>query len=814
MLQAITKRLKRGKRGISTVIVVMLSLVLVVIIVGNVVLWNFQMNQFDIDRMQETLSVMNATRMDDAPWVTAQTDFTINAGTKVSGSWTDTTALDGEYESFMEALAGVYSYNPSSYVLGGSTTYVSGSTADLTSNDGNYMNFRSYSSLEVDYAESLEVSSTTSKNYQDKVTISFTPEVTADFVIIATAEVQGSNLNYQAKAQLTVNSAVCQELAYRLKDYSDWYPFDGLKRLTLNSGSNYEIQIQFCTSNAAAYAYIRNARIVILNLQSEYAESEELSTTGSTNWQDKTTLTFTPSSSGEYLVIATANYRGSHTNRDVDIRLIQDDTTVHTDNNGRPGSGTTENYYNFGVMRQVTLDASQHEFKIQYSSSGTPGEAGIVYAHIVALDLSQFADVHYVEDETESSPFYSNYWTDKVVNTYQAESGDYLILGSISYKSGSTSRSVGLDFQTEGISRQHTLVEHRSSNDYESVFFMTKQSLSAGSKTDSIMWMGENYNPRVKNARLISCKLPTSTQTVEVELVGTASFSNWTQVEWAADLSFTTSDVATTLQLYDYNTGQYSTSGDGYIADIIGEADATKSQQITTEAANFRDGDGNWKVKVTGSKTAAVPFELKIDWAEIEATTSDVYRLDISNDFSTGLSADSRVSISSLEIVIHYNVTENAEKCFLKAYNWATASFSDADFSTTSGSQPALDERNEYAITVTGNCADYISDTGMVRIKFFDEGLPANQTVVDVDFLGVRTIAGGTQLEIKNSSPLTVHVVAVWITDATTHQRYAVNWFLNAGETANCTVGAALPQGAFVAKVVTERGNVAVFSSG
>jgi Na+-transporting NADH:ubiquinone oxidoreductase subunit NqrC len=62
MLQVITRRLKREKRGISTVIVVMLSLVLVVIIVGNVVLWSYQMNQVDLERMQETVTIANVTR--------------------------------------------------------------------------------------------------------------------------------------------------------------------------------------------------------------------------------------------------------------------------------------------------------------------------------------------------------------------------------------------------------------------------------------------------------------------------------------------------------------------------------------------------------------------------------------------------------------------------------------------------------------------------------------------------------------------------------------------------------------------------------
>ena len=64
-MQAITKRLrqfKREKRGISTVIVVMLSLVLITIIVGNVVLWSYQMNQVDLDRMHETVTLTDVSK--------------------------------------------------------------------------------------------------------------------------------------------------------------------------------------------------------------------------------------------------------------------------------------------------------------------------------------------------------------------------------------------------------------------------------------------------------------------------------------------------------------------------------------------------------------------------------------------------------------------------------------------------------------------------------------------------------------------------------------------------------------------------------
>ena len=144
MLQAITRRLKRGKRGISTVIVAMLSLVLVVIIVGNVVLWSYQMNQVDLERMQENFSLTNVTRITRSSWFTAQNEYAINTGTRLAGTYADTIVSDGFYETFREELQGGDIYNPSNYVLGGSTTYVSGDIADLNSNDNAYMNFRSY----------------------------------------------------------------------------------------------------------------------------------------------------------------------------------------------------------------------------------------------------------------------------------------------------------------------------------------------------------------------------------------------------------------------------------------------------------------------------------------------------------------------------------------------------------------------------------------------------------------------------------------------------------------------------------------------
>jgi hypothetical protein len=809
MLEAITKRLRRDKRGVSNVIVVMLSLVLVVIIVSNVVLWSYQMNQLDLERMQENAALFNVTRATRSSWFTAQNEYTVNVGSRLSGSFTDTKILDSSYETFREEKTQIF--NPSSYILDGSTRYVSGSILSLASNDGAYVNFRSYPNYEVKYQESLGTTSTTSTTYQDKVSIDFIPQVTADFIIIATAEVQGSSTNYQAKAQLALGSTTYQELKYRVKDTTDWYQFCGLERLNLVGDASYSIKIQFCTSNAAGTAYIRNARIIVMSLQSEYAESEALSTTGDTAWQDKVTLSLAPSSAGDYLVIGTANYRGSSTNSGTKIRLIQDGTTVHVDTVGRPGSDTTASYYTFGVMRRITLDAAAHNFTIQYCTSGTPAIAGINHAHVVAIKLSQFDSNYYAESEAESIPAASNVWYDKVVNTYTADAGNCLIMGSISYKSGSTSYSVGLDFQTESTSRQLPLVEHRDATTYESAFFMTNQTLSAGTKTDKIRWMGESTNARVKNARMISCKLPTLTQTVEVEFAGSSNTQSWAQLEWAVDSSFTTTSVPATFQLYNFQTSQYPTSGDGYMSDTIGLMDVTRNQTITSNPTYFRDPSGNWKMKIKGVKAIDAPFELKVDLIEFKVTTSDVYRLDISSDFSVDLSTYPLNSIHGIEVSIRYNATDDTEKWFLKAYNWTAASFSNVGFNTTAGNQSISNNWNEYAINITDEWTDYVSDNGTLLVEFLDEGVGVNQAVVEVDFVGVRAIIDGTRFDLRNSSPSTTHIVAIWIVNVTNHQRYTANLFINSGENATYVrADIKLPTDVFIAKAVTEKGNISV----
>jgi len=55
-------RLKQDRRGVSNIIVVVLSLVIVVAIIANIVLWGYEMNQLDWEKMKENIIITNVER--------------------------------------------------------------------------------------------------------------------------------------------------------------------------------------------------------------------------------------------------------------------------------------------------------------------------------------------------------------------------------------------------------------------------------------------------------------------------------------------------------------------------------------------------------------------------------------------------------------------------------------------------------------------------------------------------------------------------------------------------------------------------------
>jgi len=62
------------------------------------------MNQLDWEKMNEDITITNVTRVTNSSWFVTQSEYTENIGSRISGTYTDTQAIDGISETFKERL--------------------------------------------------------------------------------------------------------------------------------------------------------------------------------------------------------------------------------------------------------------------------------------------------------------------------------------------------------------------------------------------------------------------------------------------------------------------------------------------------------------------------------------------------------------------------------------------------------------------------------------------------------------------------------------------------------------------------------------
>jgi len=214
-----------------------------------------------------------------------------------------------------------------------------------------------------------------------------------------------------------------------------------------------------------------------------------------------------------------------------------------------------------------------------------------------------------------------------------------------------------------------------------------------------------------------------------------------------------------------------------------------------------------WANSVDNGRTACVDL-VTIKKSAVNPT----YSLDICAPFTIDLSTYLLEYIQTIEIQLRYRADDTAENWYIQAYNWTASAYSDICFNATSGHTPTTGW-DYYAVNLTDTWQSYVHSSGAINVRFVDQSIDSEQTTVDIDFLGVRVKINGTQFTLENDGALTVHMVALWIINSTHHQRYDIEVFANAAATKNyARYDIELPTGSYAIKVVTERGNVAVYS--
>ncbi len=201
-----------------------------------------------------------------------------------------------------------------------------------------------------------------------------------------------------------------------------------------------------------------------------------------------------------------------------------------------------------------------------------------------------------------------------------------------------------------------------------------------------------------------------------------------------------------------------------------------------------------------------------VDLVTIKRIDAEDHQFDLNGSLTIDLSSYPRAYIETVEAQVVYRVDDSAENWHLQAYNWTTSTYSDNGFNSTTGHNPTTGW-DGYAVNFTNVWQSYVHNNGTINLKFADQGGDSAQTSIDLDFLGVRVKMDGTRFTFENDGGLTVHLISLWINNSTNHQHYDINVFVNSAETGVYLHNdVSLPRGDYTVKVVTERGNIAVYS--
>ncbi|MBI4167434.1 MAG: hypothetical protein HY515_00610, partial [Candidatus Aenigmarchaeota archaeon] len=362
--------------------------------------------------------------------------------------------------------------------------------------------------LEFYFNESAGEQSVTSSPYTTKVNLGFAPPAKANYTVIAAAEVNHSSAagGQYVGASLMIDGIVNHEILYRPKDITDWFPFSAVKRIELNT-SQHNISISW---NATSTGFIRNARIVVIQVDAEYNESEGETTTSSTTPVEKLRLNFTPLSAGSYLIIASANIQNSANARAAIANLYIDGTEyMECEFEQRDA----RNRYGCATIKNITLNASQTILNLTFNVNNAADTATIKNAHLLAIRLDAFNRSYYNESESETDPAAANNWYNKTVNSYSSTPGRHLILGSIEQQAGTTS-SNRITFYNGTTKTYNLSIEATETSDWVAPLFLTVANLTAAFQADRIEHSatgGTLSNLGIKRGRLISILLENST---------------------------------------------------------------------------------------------------------------------------------------------------------------------------------------------------------------------------------------------------------------------------------------------------------------
>ena len=178
-------------------------------------------------------------------------------------------------------------------------------------------------------------------------------------------------------------------------------------------------------------------------------------------------------------------------------------------------------------------------------------------------------------------------------------------------------------------------------------------------------------------------------QTVELEFTGSSDSELWSSLSWGVEIGLNTDYANVQLQLYDYDSESYPSSGDGFQEFTAYSDDTEHFQDVLSNFDRFRADDGSWKMKVKVTKFSRSSFRVRLDLVSYNRCY-DVYKAEVEFTGSVDVADYEWVNIT-WKLDLSFNVSGVTTTLRLYNYEDGTYASSGDGFDSFTASSAGVD---------------------------------------------------------------------------------------------------------------------------
>jgi len=352
---------------------------------------------------------------------------------------------------------------------------------------------------------------TSSTAYVNKLTYTFTPTISDDYLILAYGEFKALSTSYQGKVRVTIDGTVEGETMMAPQSNTQYFSFAAMKYMTLNAASH-TINIDHASSNASANCYLRNARVLAIRKASlvTAANAADSAVSLTTTLTDYVTLNFTPATAGDYLLCWSAEETAAANNIATTVQGKLNGTATDEMVNTSKLAGDWVPFMSYSVA--TNLAASQQTITVAAKKASGTKAAQIRRVRVAAIRLSggRYSGYQYASDDTESTTN-STTWVQKLTKSWSvATAGNWAILSSIKLADSSTSYNAWAQFQIDNTTTCANPGRRPvNAADYMNAGCMDVRNLATGTRTVDVDFEsnGAGGTAKIKYVHLVALPL-------------------------------------------------------------------------------------------------------------------------------------------------------------------------------------------------------------------------------------------------------------------------------------------------------------------